>query len=47
MTRFRALPLLALGLFAVVLTGCGSGSNALDVVFSVGGGGICGLAALR
>lgn len=40
MTRFRSLPLLALGLFAVALVGCG-GENALDVAF--GWSGICGL----
>lgn len=40
MTRFRALPVLFLGLAAVMLTGCGG--TAMDVVFNWRGG-ICGL----
>ena len=40
MTSLRSLPLLGLGLFAVVLAGCGDG-NALGV--ATGWSGICGL----
>lgn len=42
MDRLRTLPVLALGALALLLAGCNTGDNALDLLFG-GYGGVCWL----